>query len=443
MILNVLFYNIYTIPVIVIFFISFGLAFNFKNRLDYIKKLFKPSWYLQNDTSEKKGTSNITAMLYCVGTVLGIGNIIGGCMSVKIAGPGVVFWMVVSALFCGIFKYYENYVCLNFKKNEKIPDKKNICYFLMQKTLKFGKIFAIIYIIAFSLGYFVNGVLQVNQFFFVLDIKNQSINALASTIMAVVIFYLLSSKSNILNKTARGVVPFMFIGYITICLLMIFSSKLGMYKTLKIVMENALDFKAGLVGFMIGYSIQRLCFAADVGTGLTSTIAGDNGKNLEIDKYAVLSVFEVIATGISISFTSLAVISSQIDITNISGTAILISAINATLNSEIANFFLYFIVLLFGLTTATFCCVLSRNGTFTPVDSSKTLIKVFNFAFAICVAISPFLNFELILRIIDELMVSAAVLNIISIYLGIKYINQKKSFFLKFRNFFRKICQFV
>ncbi len=412
--LQILFLEVFKIPLIVVFFTAFSLYFSFLSKFYHIKNIKNVAKYLKGNQLDKK-VSSFGILISCIGTVLGIGNIIGGCMSVKIAGPGVLFWILVSCLVVSVLKFYENAVSLEFKKtNKHIPG--NISYHIIAKTFgKIGIILAIIYIFCFSFGYFINGLLQVNQIFSILSLGLKS-TIFFSFFALLFTFFVLKNGISRLSGFMKISVPYMFLGYIAICVYSVFLSQNGFLQTAKIIMIDALNFKCGMVGFMIGYGIRRLCFAADVGTGLSGTLAAD----LKVDpkNQGVISVFEIIFVGISVFCTGFTVVASGIDLQNLHGIAIMKSALN---QNQVIQALFTIIVILFGLTTACSCGFLSQQG-IKSFTHNKKLILGFLIIYSSLMLASPHVKFDPILNTLDSCLIFAAIINIMAIFFNRKIV---------------------
>ena len=68
------------------------------------------------DTEKGGGISAFAAVSGALAGTLGIGNIVGVAGALMLGGPGVVFWMVASALLCMILKYAETVLAMCYRR---------------------------------------------------------------------------------------------------------------------------------------------------------------------------------------------------------------------------------------------------------------------------------------------------------------------------------------
>jgi len=404
-IIDIAFYQILHIPLIVLFFSFFSIYLTLYNKFFHIKNIKNVAAFLKN--GDRKEQSSFGVLISCIGTVLGIGNIIGGGMSVKIAGPGVLFWILIACIFTSSLKFFETMTCLEYKKTHKTEG--NISYFCIKSSFgKIGIALSLIYILCFTFGYFINGLLQVNQIFTILNFT-AIYKYLAAFCISVFIFIVLKNGILSLSKFMTKVVPLMMFLYILICIYSILNSQNGFFTTFFIIINDALNPKSAGIGFMIGYAIRRLCFAADIGTGLSGTMSSDI-KN-DPKKQGVISVFEIIFVGISVFITGFTVVASGIDMSNLSGVSIMQAAICQT---NIIKITFSIIIFLFGITTACSCGFLAQQGV--KVFNVKYLPIVILVVYAILTFFSHCIAFEPILNTLDSCLILAAVINIVAIF---------------------------
>ncbi|QED23810.1 alanine:cation symporter family protein [Candidatus Deianiraea vastatrix] len=405
-IIKLAFLEFFNVPLIVYFFAFFSIYLSLYCKFFHIRNIKNIASFLKTKDSGNK--SNLGVLMACVGTVIGIGNIIGGGMSVKIAGPGVLFWILVACLFASALKFFETMTCLEYKKaNETVG---NISYFCIRSSFGkfFSKPFSIIYILCFSIGYFVNGLMQVNQIFSILDFS-MTTNYIFAFFISVFIFYILKNGITHLSSFMGKVVPIMMILYVIICLFSIAKSENGFLGTARIIIDNAFSTSSIGIGFMIGYAIRRLCFAADIGTGLSGTISADIKQDPK--KQGVVSVFEIIFVGISVFMTGFTVVASGIDVSDLHGVEIMN---NAIYQSDIVKIIFALIIFLFGITTACSCGFLAQQGF--RVFGKKFIVQIILILYPILTFFAFKIGFSPILNIIDSCLILAAVINIVAIF---------------------------
>jgi len=217
-------------------------------------------------------------------------------------------------------------------------------------------------------------------------------------------------------------VPYMFISYIFICLYSIYFSQYGFTETTKIILIDSMNPAACGIGFLIGYAIRRLCFAADVGTGLSATMASD--VTIDPKKQGVISVFEIVFVGITVFITGFTVVSSGLDLSSLSGILIMKLALS---DAKFIHVIFSTIIILFGLTTACSCGFLAKRGVESFLPSKRKITNFILFFLIIVYSISSSfasnISFSAILNTLDVCLIFAAVVNILAIFRNRKLVS--------------------
>ena len=83
--------------ILLIFFIYLLFALKYK---------FMPYGRIGKNLNNRQGINSLMVLL---GSSMGVGNIVGVGVAIYLAGPGVIFWMLVSALISSTTNYLEVY----------------------------------------------------------------------------------------------------------------------------------------------------------------------------------------------------------------------------------------------------------------------------------------------------------------------------------------------
>lgn len=407
-ILTILFTQVFHIPLVVWFFCVFGVIFSIQHKFYHIKKITSVVKYLQNNNTHRK-TSAFGVLMSLVGGVLGMGNIIGGCMSVKIAGPGVLFWIPIVCIVCSAIKFQEAFFSIQYKKkNPSIPSGNVAFFYIKQNRGKIGFIVSLIYIFFFIFAYGIDGIIQANQ---VISLFHFNHNYIVNILISIISFYLLFDGIDRLSLFMSKIVPFMFLSYTGTCILSIILSG-NLSQSIGIIIHDAFSPKSASIGFLIGYAIQRICFASDVGTGLTGTII-TQGKIQDPKLHSVLGVFEIMFVGINVFITGLTIVCSNINISSLTGINIIIEAIKNVGN--VGVYLVSFDIMLFGLTTICICGYLSQKGILS-LSQKNYLQKGFLVIYSLGILISSKLSFDSILTTLDVFLIICGIINILTIF---------------------------
>lgn len=305
-------YPIFKIPFAVLFIFSISifllLYLRFVNfRKDPISRSYKKN---------KAGISKFSAFMSSAAGTLGVGNIFGGAMCVTIAGAGSIFWILILGFFASIIKFCEVYLGHKYRviKNNNISGGS---FFYIKNCFKsrFSKVLAIFYATLFFIAYLAAGTFQIHQISDLLsdtffkshqhhDIFKLSIGTITAILTGVILFGGIKKIANILSK----VVPLM------VCLYCISASWICIIhhgefmNILKMIFNNAFENKvqSGGLLFVISYSLHRILFASDTGTGVSSI--ANSQSNVSAFNQAKLVAFEPILVSFTMCITGFCVL---------------------------------------------------------------------------------------------------------------------------------------
>ena len=403
--LDVFFIKIFNIPLIVYFFFFFGIFYTLVYRAKYLKDSFKFFKYLKDLNDEN--ISGFGLLVSCVGTVVGIGNILGGAISVQKCGAGVLFWVWVVCLVCVSLKFRESYFSVLYAQKHKLKGC-NVAFFYIKDRFKHSKYIAFFYIFCFSFAYFVNGLVQATQSIHAFEISNQDVSMAVSFGFVVLVYLILNQGLSLIVKIMKFFVPFAFVMYCGVAIISISNSSKTIEFIFSQIISEAFNPKSVSVGLVIGYVIQRLCFAVDLGTGLSGTILSSSNKDPY--KQAVVEIFEVVFVCVVFTLTGLLVLSSESDLSMYSG----INIVKMSISNQWLRYMAGISIFIFGFTTIFSCGYLSQSG-LKSINFNK--MKLFNFFYALMLGASYFIGLSGVLNLLDLMLILTSVINIVFLFL--------------------------
>lgn len=101
-------------------FLITGIFLTWKSRAVQIRKI---PWVVKNffsffcrgSSCESSGVHPLKTFFACIGGCVGIGNVVGIALAVKIGGPGAVFWIWVTAFIGAIVKYCDVFLGMMYR----------------------------------------------------------------------------------------------------------------------------------------------------------------------------------------------------------------------------------------------------------------------------------------------------------------------------------------
>lgn len=297
-----------------------GLYFSIKTRFFQVRALpclFKTLWnsIKHKDAHNTTGIHPIRALFASVGSMVGIGNLVGIITAVQIGGPGALFWTWIAALCGSLIKYSEVYLGLKHRvDNGKGSYDGGPMYFLQQAY----KSRWIPYFVSLLLC--VYGV-EIYQFSVVADSvsSNWSIdrNLVVAILLGLVLYAGLGGISRV-GKISARLLPGLILTYMGMGLWVIGYHLTEMPSILFSVFQSAFTGHAAIGGFAgstlilaIQHGIARAAYSADIGIGNDSVIHSESKTifpelqarlavcGVFIDNFVcTLSILLVLATGI-------------------------------------------------------------------------------------------------------------------------------------------------
>lgn len=267
--------------------IALGLYFSVKSRFFQIRKFpavirLLYSFTQQKQKKNERGISPIHAFFAAVGGAIGIGNLVGVCMAVKIGGPGAVFWMWIAALMGMLVKYGEIYLGVLFReKNEEHSYTGGPMIYL--KHAPAGWFFA-------KISTFLMCLYGIEIYIFRIVAHTVSTGwnitypLVVITLLALVIF-VGRGGVRLVGKICSFVIPIFLIGYVAVSSWVLIYHFDRLPHVFMLIFEHAFQPHAALGAFMgntvflaISQGTQRACYAGDIGIGYASTMHAETSE---------------------------------------------------------------------------------------------------------------------------------------------------------------------
>lgn len=261
-----------------------GVYFTISTRFFQIRalpSLFKTLWNsIKHKDENQTGIHPIKILFASVGSMVGIGNLVGIVTAVQMGGPGALFWIWVAALCGSLIKYSEVYLGLKHRvANTHGSYDGGPMYFLTKAySAKW-----VPYVISLLLC--VYGV-EIYQFSVVADSisSNWSLNreVVVGVLLVCVLGVGIGGISRV-GKIASIMLPTFILIYIAMGLWVIGNHFFSLPEVLKNVFYSAFNGHAAIGGFAgstiilaIQHGIARAAYSADIGIGNDSVIHSES-----------------------------------------------------------------------------------------------------------------------------------------------------------------------
>ena len=230
----ILFYEIFSFPLITLVLLFGGLVFTFYFNFINIRafkhsiEIIKGKYDNPNDTGQ---ISHFQALTSALSATIGLGNIAGVAVAVSLGGPGAVFWMVFIAFFSMSAKFVSATLGQLYRK---INDDGSVSggpmyylnYGLSEKGYAgFGKVLAAIYAIFIIGGAFGGGnMFQSNQSYELFGKLIGVPNYLYGILLALLVGTVIVGGIKRIGQTTEKIVPIMVILYVLASLFVIITN---------------------------------------------------------------------------------------------------------------------------------------------------------------------------------------------------------------------------
>lgn len=303
-------------PPVLLLFIATGLHLSIRGKFFQITKPKQILSLIFNSFKEKKTLSQVSpfsAFCSVLGACIGTGNIIGVATAINCGGPGVVFWMVLSAFLSMAIAYTENYLGAKYTEKHGFDNKTIGSFAYIEKGLKMiktSKAYALFCLLSvFGMG----NVTQSNSIAEILKVTFNVPVKYTVIILCLVTFVVMKGGIKRISNLQTILVPVATLFYLVISFWVIVSNKDNLFYTIKLILSNAFSFKA-FKGFnaysALRYGIARGVFSNEAGLG-SATLLHAQAHTANAQSQGVMATAEVFVDTIFMcSITALVILTS-------------------------------------------------------------------------------------------------------------------------------------
>lgn len=268
-----------------------------------------------NDGGKQEGQiSSFQALMSAIAATVGMGNIAGVAIAVAIGGPGVVFWMWVSALVGMTTKFFEGTLAIMYRGKDTAGETQGGTMYMITEGL--GKKFKFL-AIAFTIFGMVGTLcfMQANQ----LTESIITVSGIESSFgikfgigvaMAVIVGFVILGGIGRIAKAASRIVPVMVVLYFLMVLTVVVLHYDLVPAVFASIFEGAFNFQAGFGAFVYVAltGAKRAAFVNEAGVGTASMMHGASKNNQPVREGLIAMLGPLIDSGIVCTLTSIPII---------------------------------------------------------------------------------------------------------------------------------------
>ena len=404
------------------------------------------------DKNAKGDITSLQALSASVAATVGLGNISGVALAIRDGGPGVVFWIWMTALIGMCIKFYSCSLSIMFRGKDSKGELQGGPMFYITKGLgEKYKPLATFFCIAGIFGFL--GVFTANQFtetFMSVVEPEETLFALGGIngdalfywklligfVLAIVASLVIFGGLKKIAKVATALVPFMAFVYLFAVIIVIILNYSQVIPSLKLVVSEAFNFNTMVSGGFWGLviiGVKRAMFSNEAGLGSAPMYHGQSKNDEPIREGLVAMLGPFIDTIMVCTFTAVVIILSGAYTQEGSGIVMTLNAFNTSLGSW-GGILLMIIVAAFALSTLfTYSYYGVKCLSFL---TNAKIGRFYNWFFVIMIVFAAVASLELVKNLIDLSYALMVIPNMIAVLLLAPKVNKAaKVYFQKMKNF--------
>ncbi len=398
-----------------------------------------------DDKNAKGDVSSFQALSAAVAATVGLGNISGVAIAIHDGGPGVIFWIWVTALISMGIKFYSCSLSVMFRGTDSEGHLQGgPMYYITRGLGEKARPLAVFFAVCGLFGFL--GVFTANQFTetFMSVIEPQTtlydmselnwkwtIGMVLAIITSLVIFGGLTK----IAKVASTIVPFMVAVYLVAVIIVMALNASLIIPSLKLIITEAWNFKSVVTGGFWGLviiGVKRAMFSNEAGLGSAPMYHGQSKTDNPIKEGLVAMLGPFIDTIMVCTFTAVVIILSGAYLEEGSGIVMTLSAFEKTLFGY-GDDLLMVIVSAFALSTLfTYSYYGVKSLSFL---TNAKIGKLYNVYFVIMIVFAAVASLDLVINLIDLSYALMVIPNMIAVLLLAPKVNKaSKEYFKNLKN---------
>lgn len=272
--------------------------------------------------SDSGEVSHFQALASVVAATVGLGNISGVAIAIYYGGPGVVFWMWLTAIIGGCIKFYSAGLSILFRSKDAEGNVQGgPMYYMVNGLGKYGKPLAVFFSLAglvavlpaFTVNQFTQSVITVVNPNAYLDIGEFNWKLIIGIVLVIATSMVIYGGLKKIVRVASALVPFMVALYILAALVIMFTNVDQILPSFQQIFAEAFNFNTAVQGGFWGLvilGVRRAVFSNESGIGTAPMYHGQSKTNEPIQEGLVAMLGPFIDTLIVCTITALIIIIS-------------------------------------------------------------------------------------------------------------------------------------
>ena len=354
--------------------------------------------------------SSLQAMFSAIAATVGMGNIAGVAIGLWIGGPGVIFWMWVSALVGMSTKFFEGTLSVMYKDVDRDGKPQGgPMYIITQGLGKKWKPLAVAFAVFGLVGTLC--LTQANQLVeSVVTVFNVpgtfGWKAAMGVVMAAIVAAVILGGIKRIGKIASGVVPTMVVLYLLLVVLVMALYYDKLPTVFSSIVTGAFNFEAGFGAFAIVAltGARRAALVNEAGVGTASMMHGASHNREPVREGLIAMLEPLIDSGIVCTLTSIPIILAMNGelgghtTEGVKGLAIAMGSFN-TLLPHVGQYLLMVIVFFFAFSTMFSYSYYGQKCS--AYLFGPKAVKYYNIYYLVMIVVAAVISLDVMVAIMD------------------------------------------
>ena len=394
-----------------------------------------------DDKNARGDVSSFQALSAAVAATVGLGNISGVAIAIHDGGPGVVFWIWMTALLGMCIKFYSCSLSIMYRGTDSDGKLQGgPMFYITQGMGRYAKPLATFFCICGLFGFL--GVFTANQFtetFMSVVEPRETIYAGSEfgwklgigIVLALITAWVIFGGLTKIAKVASAIVPFMVLLYLLAVVVVMGMNPSEVFPALKMILTEAWNFETAVTGGFWGLviiGIRRAMFSNEAGLGSAPMYHGQSRNEEPVREGLVAMLGPFIDTIMVCTFTAVVIILSGAYLEDSSGIVMTLSAFESSL-FDVGDDLLMIIVTAFALSTLfTYSYYGVKSLSFL---TNARIGKYYNWFFVIMIVFAAVASLELVKNLIDLSYALMVIPNMIAVLYLAPRVNKAMKKYLK------------
>ncbi len=394
-----------------------------------------------DDKNAKGDVSSFQALSAAVAATVGLGNISGVAIAIHDGGPGVVFWIWMTALIGMCIKFYSCSLSIMYRGvDSEGKVQGGPMYYITKGLGEKWRPLAVFFAVCGLFGFL--GVFTANQFtetfmsviepsstLFEMSELNWKLSV--GVVLAIITSFVIFGGLNKIAKVASAIVPFMVLIYLIAVIVVMVLNASQVIPSLKMIITEAWNFDTIVTGGFWGLviiGVRRAMFSNEAGLGSAPMYHGQSKTDNPIKEGLVASLGPFIDTILVCTMTAVVIILSGAYLEDSSGIVMTLSAFETTLFG-FGDDLLMIIVTAFALSTLfTYSYYGVKSLSFL---TNAKIGKLYNVYFVAMIIFAAVASLDLVKNLIDLSYALMVIPNMIAVLLLAPRVNEKAREYFK------------